>query len=218
LEQSVQRRKGLFISLEGLDGCGKTTQIKCLREAFEKAGRQVIDFREPGCTPLGERLREIVLHSDSTIGERAELLIYLSSRAQVTDEIVIPSLNEGKVVIADRYADSSVAYQGFGRLIGAQQVKTLNDFAIKETYPDITFLLEISVEEALKRLQNKPLDRLEKERETFFHRVHQGYEWLCQNNPRRFVKIPGELEPSQVSKLLIQALETKGLLSPDPSH
>ncbi|HRW35094.1 MAG TPA: dTMP kinase, partial [Thermotogota bacterium] len=81
MEQSVQHRKGLFISLEGLDGCGKTTQIKYLREAFEKAGRRVVDFREPGCTPLGERLREIVLHSDSVIGERAELLIYLSSRA-----------------------------------------------------------------------------------------------------------------------------------------
>lgn len=212
MEQSAHIRKGLFISLEGLDGCGKTTQIKALQQAFQREGQEVIVFREPGCTPLGETLREIVLHSDSNIGERAELLIYLSSRAQVTDEIVIPALEKGKVVIADRYADSSVAYQGFGRAIGPEKVKGLNDFAIKNTYPDITFLLEISVSEALKRLENKPLDRLEKERETFFQRVHQGYEWLYLQNPNRFVKIQGELEPRQVSHHILKALEERGLL------
>ncbi|MFP4460865.1 MAG: dTMP kinase [Thermotogota bacterium] len=212
MEQIAHIRKGLFISLEGLDGCGKTTQIKTLRQAFQKEGKEVVEFREPGCTHLGEKLREIVLHSDSDIGERAELLIYLSSRAQVTDEIVIPALNEGKVVIADRYADSSVAYQGFGREIGAEKVKALNDFAIKKTYPDITFLLEISVEEALKRLENKCLDRLEKERGTFFQRVHQGYEWLYQKNPHRFVKISGELEPQAVSQRMLQVLVERGFL------
>jgi len=215
LVQNARLRKGLFISLEGLDGCGKTTQIKYLSEAFKKAGKEVVVFREPGCTPMGELLREIVLHSDSNIGERAELLIYLSSRAQVTDEIVIPSLKAGKVVIADRYADSSVAYQGFGRQIGAEQVKALNDFAIKKTYPDITFLLEISVEEALKRLENKPLDRLEKEKESFFQRVHEGYEWLSQRNPRRFVTINGELSPEDVSEDLLRVLEQKGYLKKD---
>jgi dTMP kinase len=212
LEQRAHIRKGLFISLEGLDGCGKTTQIKALRCAFQREGKEVIDFREPGCTHLGEQLREIVLHSDSHIGERAELLIYLSSRAQVTDEIVIPALSEGKVVIADRYADSSVAYQGFGRAIGAEKVKALNDFAIKNTYPDITFLLEISVSEALKRLENKPLDRLEKERGTFFQRVHEGYEWLYQQNPQRFVKIPGELEPKEVGQQILKVLKGRGFL------
>jgi len=212
LEQSVRSKKGLFISLEGLDGCGKTTQIKFLRQAFQREGKEVINFREPGCTPLGEKLREIVLHSDSEIGERAELLIYLSSRAQVTDEIVVPALNQGKIVIADRYADSSVAYQGFGRAIGPERVKALNDFAIKKIYPDITFLLEISVEEALRRLRNKPLDRLEKERGPFFQKVHEGYEWLCQQNPGRFVKIPGEIEPQQVSHLILKALEERGFL------
>ena len=212
MEQSVRSKKGLFISLEGLDGCGKTTQIKFLRQAFQREGKEVINFREPGCTPLGEKLREIVLHSDSDIGERAELLIYLSSRAQVTDEMVIPSLNQGKIVIADRYADSSVAYQGFGRAIGPERVKALNDFAIKNIYPDITFLLEISVDEALKRLKNKPLDRLEKERETFFQRVHEGYEWLYQQNPKRFVKIPGEIDPQQVSRQILQKLVERGFL------
>ncbi len=212
MEQSVRSKKGLFISLEGLDGCGKTTQIKFLRQAFQREGKEVINFREPGCTPLGEKLREIVLHSDSDIGERAELLIYLSSRAQVTDEMVIPSLNQGKIVIADRYADSSVAYQGFGRAIGPERVKALNDFAIKNIYPDITFLLEISVDEALKRLKNKPLDRLEKERETFFQRVHEGYEWLYQQNPERFVKIPGEIDPQQVSRQILQKLVERGFL------
>ena len=212
MEQSVRSKKGLFISLEGLDGCGKTTQIKFLRQAFQREGKEVISFREPGCTPLGEKLREIVLHSDSDIGERAELLIYLSSRAQVTDEMVIPSLNQGKIVIADRYADSSVAYQGFGRAIGPERVKALNDFAIKNIYPDITFLLEISVDEALKRLKNKPLDRLEKERETFFQRVHEGYEWLYQQNPKRFVKIPGEIDPQQVSRQILQKLVERGFL------
>ena len=212
MEQSVRSKKGLFISLEGLDGCGKTTQIKFLRQAFQREGKEVISFREPGCTPLGEKLREIVLHSDSDIGERAELLIYLSSRAQVTDEMVIPSLNQGKIVIADRYADSSVAYQGFGRAIGPERVKALNDFAIKNIYPDITFLLEISVDEALKRLKNKPLDRLEKERETFFQRVHEGYEWLYQQNPERFVKIPGEIDPQQVSRQILQKLVERGFL------
>ncbi len=212
MEQNAHTREGLFISLEGLDGCGKTTQIKFLREAFEKQGKEVVEFREPGCTVLGEQLREIVLHSDSTIGERAELLIYLSSRAQVTDEIVIPSLKRGKVVIADRYADSSVAYQGFGRSIGAEKVKALNDFAIKNTYPDITFLLEISVEEALKRLKNKSLDRLEKEKGSFFQRVHEGYEWLFQKNSQRFFKIDGEAPPQEVSGYIMRILEEKGLL------
>ena len=213
MEQNAHTRQGLFISLEGLDGCGKTTQIKVLRQVFQNEGKEVVEFREPGCTPLGEKLREIVLHSDSAIGERAELLIYLSSRAQVTDEIVIPGINEGKVVIADRYADSSVAYQGFGRAIGAEKVKALNDFAIKNIYPDITFLLEISVEQALKRLENKPLDRLEKERGSFFERVHEGYEWLLQNNPKRFVRINGELPAEEVSRNILKTLREKGLIT-----
>ncbi len=212
MELNAQTKTGLFLSFEGLDGCGKTTQIKLLKKAYEALGRDVEIFREPGCTSLGESVREILLHTDFNIGERAELLLYLSSRSQVTDEIVFPALKNGKVLIADRYADSSIAYQGFGRQIGAQRVKMLNDFAVRDKYPDITFLLDITVEKALKRIKNKEPDRLEKENDMFFQRVHEGYEWLLTQNRERFVKIQGELSPEQVHEAIKRELNLRELL------
>ena len=201
LEQKLlnkkNRKKGLFISFEGLDGCGKTTQINLLMEKLKTAEETPILFREPGYTKVGEAIRKIVLHEDFDIGDRTELLLYLTSRAQVTDEVVIPSLEAGKILIADRYADSSVAYQGFGRGLGAETVDEMNNFAIKNVYPDMTIFLDIPPSEIVKRLGNKKLDRLEREKEAFFRRVHDGNIWLEKKHRNRFLKFDG-LKPAEI--------------------
>ncbi len=213
LERKLQNdeRRGLFISFEGLDGCGKTTQIKWLMEKFDQHGKQPILFREPGQTKVGEAMREVVLHKDFNISERAELLLYITARAQVTEEIVIPALKAGEILIADRYADSSVAYQGFGRELGPENVERLNDFAVQNIYPDLTIFLDIPSTEVIKRLGNENLDRLEREKEPFFRRVKEGYEWLEKKHGERFVRFDGLKPPAQIHDEIMDVLKRKGL-------
>jgi len=186
--------KGFFCSFEGLDGCGKTTQIKLLKQRLEKTGKEVVTFREPGCTKLGEDIRGVLLDPVADICDRSEVLLYLASRAQVTEDIIIPALNSGAIVLADRFADSSVAYQGYGRGLGAGTVEKLNDFAIKRIYPDLTFLLDITVEDVFKRLENKSLDRLEKEKGRFWFDVKRGYDWLAEKHNDRYLRLDGKAD------------------------
>lgn len=197
LSEKNRKQTGLFISFEGLDGCGKTTQINLLMKKLKAANKKPILFREPGYTKVGEAIRQIVLHEDFDIGDRTELLLYLTSRAQVTDEVIIPALKAGKILIADRYADSSVAYQGFGRELGAEIVDEMNNFAIKNVYPDMTIFLDVPPSEVVKRLGNKKLDRLEREKEAFFRRVHDGYRWLEKKHKGRFIRFDG-LKPAEI--------------------
>ncbi len=169
--------KGTFITVEGPDGAGKSTQIKLLTEYLEDKGCSVILTREPGGTNISEIIRNIILDNDNTeMASITEALLYAASRAQHVHEIIIPALNNGKIIICDRFVHSSLVYQGVGRNLGIDKVKHINDFAIQGVKPDITLFLDISPEVALKRkTKSNKGDRLEQEDVSFHRKVYEGY-------------------------------------------
>ena len=177
--------KGIFITLEGTDGSGKTTQLAFLREYLENLGREVLVTREPGGTPIGEKLREILLDPAHTaMDDRTEVLLYAAARAQHVEELIRPALTRGAVVLSDRFTDSSVAYQGYGRELGSV-VREVNDFATAGLKPDITFFLALPPSEGRKRMEARDLDRIEKERLSFHERVYAGYLAAAAEEPER---------------------------------
>ena len=140
--------KGKFITFEGIDGCGKSTQVKMLVEKLKQLNLDVTTIREPGGTRISESIRDILLYRDThELGERTEALLMTASRAQLTKELILPALNEGKWVIADRYADSTLAYQGGGRKVKIEWLEKLNEFATYDTIPDLTFFIDILPDE-----------------------------------------------------------------------
>ncbi len=181
--------RGLFISFEGIDGAGKTTQARLLAEWLTGRGHVVTALREPGGTCVAERIREILLYSKDEIDPRAELLLFLASRAQNTAERIRPALAQGHIVICDRYADSSVAYQGHGRGLGADEVRALSMFASGGLAPDLTLLLDLSPEAGLARQKNS--DRMEDEPLEFHRRVRHGYLSTAKDDPARVVILDG---------------------------
>ncbi|RKZ35131.1 dTMP kinase [bacterium] len=193
--------KGIFITFEGIDGSGKSTQAKYLQTFLESNQIDVIMTREPGGTKVAEKIRQILLDKQNIeLSGRAELLLYLASRAQHTVEIIEPALNDGKWVISDRFTDSSIAYQGCARGLGMEMTKKLSLFATGGIKPDLTFYLDISPQRASERLniQGKTLDRLEVEQQEFYDMVRQGYKWIAEQEPHRFIQIPGDRPPQKV--------------------
>jgi len=198
------RRKNMFISFEGIDGCGKGTQISYLEKYLDSIGKTYIVVREPGGTEIGETIREVLLHSKFAITGKAELLLFLASRAQLVHEKILPALKEGKVVIADRFIDSSVAYQGAGRKIGVEEVKKLNSFATENIKPDITFYIDIPVSTFYQR---KPFaDRIECEGTAFLETVRQAYLKMAHEEPNRIVVIDGSKNTEDVWKNILSHL------------
>ena len=183
--------RGLFVSLEGSDGCGKSTQIAMLRDWLEARGYEVTLSREPGGCPISERIREIILSLDSRgMSAECEALLYAASRVEHVREVIEPALKMGKIVICDRFLDSSIAYQAYGRELGEAFIRQINAPAVKAVTPDVTLLLEVDRAAARARMaQGAPLDRLELEKEDFFARVQQGYDRLAQAEPGRVVRI-----------------------------
>lgn len=177
----------MLISFEGMDKSGKTTQIKLLSNYLKEKGKDVVVTREPGGTKVGEMIREILLSKDNKISDRTELLLYLASRSQNTKNVIIPALKENKIVICDRYIDSSVVYQGFGRGINIELIKLMNKFATYEIEPDITFVMIIDKESYEKRKGMQ--DRIESSGSEFLKRVLDGYESLKSFKEKRFVFI-----------------------------
>ncbi|HEX4746285.1 MAG TPA: dTMP kinase [Gaiellaceae bacterium] len=175
----------MFVTFEGLDGSGKSTQAELLRARLEADGLEVVATREPGGTELGERLRDLVLHGGH-MSPWAEALIYAAARAQHVDEVIRPALERGAAVICDRYVDSSVAYQGVGRELGLDRVLDLNLAAVGELMPDRTFLLELDPSAIGARLSREH-DRLERESQAFHGRVAAGYRELAARFPERIV-------------------------------
>ncbi len=170
--------KGLFITFEGIDGCGKTTQIEMLSKDLEKAGIPYVLIREPGGTVIGEKIRTILLDkANSGMDERTELLLYEAARAQIVKERIIPELNEGKVVICDRFFDSTVAYQGYARGLDLEEIDFLNRWSAAGIVPDITFLLDLDEKTAYQRRHGRSdeEDRLEAEGLLFMKKVRDGY-------------------------------------------
>jgi len=169
--------KGMLITFEGPDGSGKSTQIAMLKEYLLSRGYEVIFTREPGGTQIGEKIREIVLdNNNSEMAPMCEALLYASSRAQLVHEIIKPAIEQGKVVIADRFVESSIVYQGIGRNLGVDRIRIINNAATDGLKPNVTFLLTIPYEEGLRRKVNqKSLDRLENSGSDFHKRVYEGY-------------------------------------------
>jgi dTMP kinase len=202
--------RGKFITFEGIEGCGKTTQIKLLDEYLRKKGVKTVLSREPGGTKIGDKIRSILLepeHKEMT--PLAELFLYEASRAQHINELIKPAVEAGKVVLCDRFADSSAAYQGAARLLAKELVDELNDIATGEIKPDLTIILDINSEEGLNRalVRGKP-DRFEQEKLDFHDRVRNGYLALAKKEPKRFIVIDGEKTVEEIHKEIISCISS----------
>ena len=197
----------MFVTFEGLDGSGKTTQAELLRERLEVEGRDVVSTREPGGTELGERIRDLVLHGGH-VSPWAEALLYAASRAQHVDEVIRPAVDRGAWVLCDRYLDSSVAYQGAGRELGVDRVLDLNFAAVGGLLPDRTFLLLVEPDEVASRL-DRDHDRLEREDDEFRRRVDAGYRELAARFPERIVVLDGTRSPEELSEEIHGALRIR---------
>lgn len=182
---------GLFVTLEGGDGAGKTTQARLLEEWLAARGETVVRTREPGGTEVGVQIREIVLHHRGEIDPRAEALLYAADRAQHIGTLVRPALERGEVVIQDRYIDSSVAYQGAGRVLDASEVRNLSKWATHDLRPDLTVLLDLDPTAARLRLDasRTRFDRLESEKAEFHARVRQAFLDIAGSDPERFLVV-----------------------------
>jgi dTMP kinase len=206
------KMSGIFISFEGIDFSGKTEQSRRLAETLRRAGYEVELVREPGGVAIAEAIRAILLdakHHGMT--DRTEILLYSAARAQITKERIQPALAAGKIVVADRFVDSTTAYQGFGRQIDLNFVRRVNRFATWEMLPNITFLLNISYAIATERYRQsgKTIDRLESEDQFFHERVWQGYQQLAQAEPGRFVVLDGAQNMTLIAQQVNETLSRR---------
>ncbi|KQP70469.1 thymidylate kinase [Microbacterium sp. Leaf288] len=193
--------EGLFVTFEGGDGVGKTTQAALLDAWLTSVGRTVVRTREPGGTEVGVLIRDIVLHHRGEVAPRAEALLYAADRAHHIETLVRPALERGEVVIQDRYLDSSVAYQGAGRVLGRDEVRELSLWATGGLLPDVTVLLDLDPASARERLDadDKPFDRLESEKEHFHARVREEFLSLAAAEPDRFLVLDAALPPDELA-------------------
>ncbi len=177
-------KKGFFITFEGADGCGKTTQSKLVQEYLEKKGYEVIWTREPGAKGLGQKIRELLLHYDGDVAPVCEAFLFLADRAQHIEQLIKPAVEAGKVVICDRHTDSTIAYQGYGRGEDIKQLKYLNELATGAIKPDLTFVFDVSTDVAQKRVGDEK-DRMESAGIEFHKKVRQGYLEIAKLEPQR---------------------------------
>ena len=207
-------RKGIFITFEGGEGCGKSSHIKTLAEFFENAGRECVITREPGGTPLAESVREILLHAkvDVAISPRAELLLFEAARAQHVDQLIRPALESGKVVLCDRFADSSSAYQGAARNLGDDSVEMLNAFAVDGVLPDLTIVLDIPAKDGLARANkrdNDSPDRMGAEKLAFYEAVRGAFLKMAARNPDRFAVVDSSGSKEETFAKIIETVKAK---------
>ena len=202
-------KRGLFITLEGSDGSGKSTQLKLLEELLTKSGYNVIVTREPGGTAISEKIRGLLLdktHSEMT--GVTEMFLYAAARSQHAFEVIKPAIERGDIVICDRFVDSSIAYQGYGRKLG-EQVEIINEFAALGCMPDVTFLLMLNHEIAKARIGTTDRDRLESEQADFFAEVARGYQELAKRYPNRIVEIDAGLNIEEIHAKICNTLQHK---------
>ncbi len=197
-----------FITFEGADGAGKTTQIDFVKEFLSENNIEYIVTREPGAGRLGEKIRDILLNYDGDITPLSELLLYMADRAQHVKKFILPYLEAGMVVLCDRYIDSSVAYQGFARGLDIEQIKLLNKISTDNLVPDITFLFDIETKTAMQRVGNNK-DRMEKEGIEFHKKLCDGYRILAKENPERFVVIDANKSVEEVKAQTLRELKQR---------
>ena len=192
---------GSLITFEGIDGSGKSTQIQMLEHEFNMLGVEYKTFREPGGTELSEKIRAILLDKENIeLISTAESLLFAAARAQLTAEQIKPAIEKGEFVICDRFTDSTIAYQGYGRGLDIKQLENINYIATDGLTPDITFILDISPEAAAVRMEAEASDRMEETGVEFFRRIRGGYRQIKDQNPNRYRLINGEQSPENVFK------------------
>jgi dTMP kinase len=209
-------RKGLFLTFEGSEGCGKSTQIRLLRDTLCSLGHEPLLVREPGGTPSGEVIRQLLQHSPDgeALTAEAELLLFAASRAQLVREVIRPALSVGRIVISDRFLDSTTVYQGVARMIPPEVTARINAFAVGVCLPDMTFLLDLDRASALARMgsRNQDLDRIERETEVFFEAVRRGYLELAARETFRIRVLDGSKPPAEIAARIRTHLTDAGFL------
>lgn len=200
-------KRGLFITLEGPDGSGKSTQIEKIRSFFERLGQKAVVTREPGGTSISEKIREIILDKENQeMDAMTEVLLYAASRAQHVVQVIRPALERGEHVICDRFIDSSIAYQGYGRGLG-DCVSIINAYAVRDCIPDITYLMKLDPNIAKGRIKTESRDRIEMEANDFHARVFQGYQELELQFPQRVIGIDAGGSIEDISEEILGHIE-----------
>lgn len=199
---------GKFITFEGIDGSGKSTQVTLLKVRLETLGRTVTVVREPGGTALSEQIRGLLLdHHGRDLSERAEALLFSTARAQLVHEVIIPTLERGEVVLCDRYADSTIAYQGYGRELPLDEIVITQEFATNHLRPDLKVLLDLAVDVAAARLLGSYADRMESAGRSFQERVRQGYLTLARAAPDNWLVVNGDQPKEKIAGIITSYLE-----------
>lgn len=199
----------MFITFEGIDGSGKSTQLERLAEKLRAESRAVLVTRNPGDTEIGKQLREILLHHKGFFSPRCEMFLYLADRAQHVDEVIRPALDDGKIVLCDRYIDSTAAYQGGGRGLPLSDIEQMNHLATGGLVPDKTFLFDAPAEVLLGRAQKRSaFDRLEQETLDFYQRVRENYQILAATHPERFIVLDAQKSIEQLAKEVFEHMST----------
>nr|WP_251126478.1 MULTISPECIES: dTMP kinase [unclassified Exiguobacterium] len=208
----------MFITVEGPDGSGKTTQLQLLVQSLTEQGYEVVVTREPGGTKVGNSIREVLLspeHDEMT--PRVEMMLYAASRAQNIDQVIRPALHRGAVVVCDRFVDASIAYQGYGLQYDLSQILSLNDWATAGIKPDLTFLFDLTPDQASHRVKDRgQLDRIESRDESFHQRVYEGFQILLEQHPERMVRIDAnasiETIQDEVLDITLERLKERGVM------
>jgi len=202
-------KNGKFITLEGSEGTGKTTNMLAIKDFLEQQGIEVVMTREPGGTPIAEKIRDLLLDKENTdLCSDAELLLMFAARCQHLNELILPALEQGKWVISDRFSDASFAYQGAGRGLSWERITILKDWVQGETSPDMTLLFDLPVEVGMARAKKRgPTDRFEEEKIQFFKKVRQGYLQLADAEPQRFNIIDAAKNLEQVQSQVLKHIE-----------
>ena len=206
-EFRIQNSKGLFVSFEGIEGCGKTTQAMLLAQWLKSRGRQVVVTREPGGTPIAEKIRKVLLDSrNHHMSPLTELLLLQASRAQHLAQVIIPALKAGQIVVCDRFADSSTAYQGYGRGLDLEMVKQLNRIAVDGCWPRLTLVFDLPVEKGFARAakRKRALDRMEKQQIAFHRKVRRGFLAIAKADPARVKVLDGSFPPDVIQAAVRQ--------------
>ena len=194
--------KGKFITFEGSEGSGKSTQIELAQQYLESKGKNVLFLREPGGVKISENIRNILLDTETKdMTDECETLLYMAARAQLVSEIIIPALNSGKVILCDRFLDSTVAYQGYGNGVNIEKIKNIGEFVTQGFYPDLTFLFDLNVEEGFARI-NRSKDRIEQRGLDYHSRVRSGYLEIAKSEPDRVKLIDARKSKEEIQSVV----------------